>query len=134
MTDDLGPPGGQDGSGPAPPGEPGHHDSATAKPPNTSQNSAPRRQCDSDAMRRRRQASYRLPPLDCGCRDPWPCRCDRPPLSQKIVDAGAQAAQHLRDCGLPPLVDVETRRALWRRGGDDRRLARELYGLCGGDA
>jgi hypothetical protein len=26
-------------------------------------------------LRRRREASYRLPPLDCGCRDPWPCRC-----------------------------------------------------------
>jgi hypothetical protein len=87
------------------------------------------------AWKRRREAASRLIPLDCGCRDPWtPCRCTRrPPLSEKFIDAGAQAAQHLLDVGYPPLLELEVLRALWRRGGDDRELACELFELVGGD-
>ena len=50
-----------------------------------------------------------------------------------MVDAGAQAVRHLLDYGLTPLVDKPTLQALWRRGGTDRQLARELYDLAGGD-
>jgi hypothetical protein len=32
-------------------------------------------------LRRRREAAWRLPPLDCGCRDPWTCRHRRMPAS-----------------------------------------------------
>jgi hypothetical protein len=81
---------------------------------------------------RRRRAAERLVPLDCGCRDPWPCRCSRPPVSEKTIDAGAQAARHLLDCGQVPLLEIDVLRALWRRGGTDRQLAQELYDLAGG--
>jgi hypothetical protein len=83
---------------------------------------------------RRHRAGERLTRLDCGCRDPWPCKCSRAPLSQRTVDGGRAAALHLRDRGLPPLVELDVVRGLWRRGGDDRQLARELYQLIGGDA
>ncbi|WP_132064300.1 hypothetical protein [Dietzia maris] len=33
----------------------------------------------------RRDASARCEPNDCGCRDPWTCRCDRPPISPEAV-------------------------------------------------
>ncbi len=71
----------------------------------------------------RRCASWRLIPLGCGCADPWPCRCSRPPLSDKQVDAVVQAAEHLFDAGYPPIFDVPTLRALWR---GHRELAEEL--------
>jgi hypothetical protein len=84
--------------------------------------------------RRRREAALRMPVLDCGCRDPWhPCTCSQSPLSEKMVDAGAQAARHLLEVGFVPLLEVDTLRALHRRGGADRRLAQELYELVGGD-
>ena len=72
-------------------------------------------------------------PLASGCRDPWPCRCARPPLSEKFIDAGAQAAHHLLDVSCAPLLELDVLRALHKRGGDDRQLARELYALAGGD-
>lgn len=28
-------------------------------------------------LERRREAAKRLPPLRCGCQDPWTCRCRR---------------------------------------------------------
>ena len=74
-----------------------------------------------------------MPPLDCGCADPWPCRCGRPPLSERKVDAGADAARHILGVGCVPLLRLDVLRALYRRGGDDRRLAEELYELAGGD-
>jgi hypothetical protein len=51
-----------------------------------------------------------------------------------MVDAAVQAAQHLRGEGLSPILDLPTLRALWHRGGSDRRLAQELYELAGGDS
>jgi hypothetical protein len=83
--------------------------------------------------RRRRHASWRVVPLDCGCPDPWPCRCTDPPLSDQQIDAGRDAAVHLLTAGLIPLVQVEVRRALWRRGGADRVLAELLHEACGGE-
>ena len=71
-------------------------------------------------------------PLHCGCRDPWPCRCTEPPLSDRMIDAGREAALHILDTGKVPLLELEVLRALWRRGGDDRRLAEELHEMTGG--
>ena len=82
--------------------------------------------------RRRRQASWRLEPLQCcGCADPWPCHCHDQPPSAKMIDAGAQAAEHLLDAGVLPLFDIDTQRQLWR-GGHHRLVhrLRSAYGLA----
>lgn len=124
-----------DGEG-RPPQGPANVEGVAAKPPVTNRvkgNPNPRL-CAVDALRRRRRASYRCVPLDCGCRDPWPCRCTEPPLSEKFIDAGRDAAQHLLEHGQIPLLEVEVLQALWRRGGDDRALAVELHRLSGGRA
>ena len=96
------------------------------------------RRCRSETWtRRRRQAAQRLTPLDCGCRDPLlACRCEPPPepLSERMVDAGADAARHILEIGCVPLLQLEVLRALYRRGGDDRQFAQELYTLAGGEA
>jgi hypothetical protein len=49
-----------------------------------------------------------------------------------MIDAGAQAARHLLEIGCPPLIELDTLRALHRRGGDDRAVAQKLYELVGG--
>lgn len=82
---------------------------------------------------RRHQAAQRTVPLDCGCRDPWPCRCTQPPLSDKFIDAGRDAALHLLDRGHIPLLEVEVLQALHRRGGFDRALAEMLHAATGGE-
>ena len=84
-------------------------------------------------LRRRRAAAHRSIPLDCGCRDPWPCRCTEPPLSERALDAWVAAAWHLLELGHMPLVPLEVRRALWRRPAD-RELAEILHRGCGGAA
>jgi hypothetical protein len=66
-------------------------------------------------LRRRRCASWRRPQLNCGCADPWPCRCTEPPLSERAVDSWRDAAQHILATGAMPIVPIEVRRALWRR-------------------
>ena len=82
--------------------------------------------------RRRRQSSYRLPPLHCGCKDPWPCRCAEPPaLTDRVLDGWRDAGLHLLTEGWVPLLPIEVCRALWRRGGADRKLAELLDELCG---
>lgn len=84
-------------------------------------------------LHRRREASERMVPLDCGCGpDPWLCRCTQPPLSERALDGYRAAARHVLDAGMVPVLPIEVRRALWRRGGDDRRLAELLHQLCGG--
>ena len=57
-------------------------------------------------------------------------RC-RGGLSEKMVDAAADAAAHLIGVGYVPIFDTATLRAMWRAG--DRELAQQLYELCGGD-
>lgn len=89
------------------------------------------RYCESP-LTRRRKAAQRLVPLDCGCPDPWPCRCTDPPLSNRMIDAGRDAATHILDGGHVPLLEIEVLRALWRRGGADRALAERLHELGGG--
>jgi hypothetical protein len=54
-------------------------------------------------------------------------------MTDRWVDAGADAARHILDIGCVPLLELDTQRALWRRGGDDRELACELFELVGGD-
>jgi hypothetical protein len=83
--------------------------------------------------RARRSASKRMVPLDCGCGpDPWLCRCTEPPLSDVALAGWRDAAQHLLDSGRMPLVPLEVQRELYRRGGDDRSLAKTLHAGCGG--
>jgi hypothetical protein len=77
-------------------------------------------------LRARRQASYRLAPLDCGCRDPWPCRHTEPPPSERQADAYRDAVLHLTGLGLTPAPRLPEMRDLWRRGPAERRLIGEL--------
>ncbi|WP_254072914.1 hypothetical protein [Rhodococcus rhodochrous] len=74
-------------------------------------------------LARRRSAIHRLPPLECGCVDPWWHRCNEPGPSQRRTDALTAAAAHLLDVGLTPIMPVDDLRELWRRGGPERRLA-----------
>jgi len=53
-------------------------------------------------------------------------------MSEKWIDAGRDAAQHLLSVGQTPLLEIEVLQALWRRGGDDRRLAQHLHQLAEG--
>ena len=79
---------------------------------------------DPRQFRARREASRRLPPLDCGCADPLGCRCyERPPAGKIIL-----AAEHLIALGFAPLFSTDTIRALWPR---DRELALGLARLAG---
>jgi hypothetical protein len=98
-------------------------------PPTTTDPRRPGRLHGADTvsrLRRRRCASWRLPSLDCGCRDPWPCRCTDPPLSERQVDYWRDAAVHVLSTGCMPLVPPEALRALWRRGGADQAPARRV--------
>ncbi|NVN52275.1 hypothetical protein [Mycolicibacterium hippocampi] len=74
---------------------------------------------------RRRLAAARCEPLNCGCRDPWVCRCRRQPLSHNQIDAAAAAAEHLECCGLMPIFSDATLRALWTAG--HQALAERLH-------
>src|SRR5271166_5171640 len=93
-----GPPGVQVGEGRATP-SPADVDKVLNKPPitNTPSITQPRHGDALAAMRRRRRASRRLPPLPpCSCiRDPLTDRhrCDG--ISRKQIDAAAQAAEWL---------------------------------------
>lgn len=91
--------------------------------------------CTADTLiqlRRRRSASQRLTPLDCGCVDSWPCHCTEPALTDKAVDGWRDAAEYITATGKTPLLPVEVLRALYRRGGDDRALAEQLHAASGG--
>lgn len=67
-------------------------------------------------LRQRRAATYRLPVLDCGCTDPWTCRCTTAELT---TDSAVAAADHLTRHGLAPLFGIGQGRALWRCGHRD---------------
>lgn len=81
---------------------------------------------------RRHDAAARLVSLDCGCPDPWPCRCSEPPLSDRMIDGGRDAALHVLSVGQVPLLAAEILQALWRRGGADRELAELLHRMTEG--
>jgi hypothetical protein len=48
-----------------------------------------------------------------------------------MIDAGADAAEHLLAAGLTPMFDIDTQRQLWR-GGHHRLVhrLRSAYGLA----
>jgi hypothetical protein len=88
----------------------------------TSHSTGNRRQCGNDTvagLHRRRQASRRLVPMACGCPDPWPCRCSQPPLSDRALEAWADAVAHLRSHGLTPIVPPAVRQALYELAGGE---------------
>lgn len=91
--------------------------------------SVPRRRTQ---LERRREAARRLPSLDCGCPDPWPCACTQPPLSEQMIDAGRDAALHFLRLNHVPILGIEVLRALYRRGGLDRELAEHLHSATRG--
>lgn len=132
MPKDLGPPGPSDGEGRAP--GPANVEEVDATPliTNSRKPITAGRLCAADTvagLRHRRKASQRLVPLDCGSVDGWTCRCTWPPPSERMVDAGADAAIHiLAVTGCVPILQPDTLRALYRRGGDDRQLAQALAG------
>jgi hypothetical protein len=79
----------------------------------------------SAAMRRRRDAALRLPPLACGCRDPlFDCTCqgEPEPLSDGDLAAWAQAAAFLLHHGTPPILPANVTQQLWWRGVTDPAL------------
>ena len=77
---------------------------------------------------RRHDAAERVPLLDCGCADPWTCRCGAvPPMSDLQLNGYVDAARYILDTtGHMPILPVEVLRRLWQRGGDDRDLAEKL--------
>lgn len=77
-------------------------------------------------LERRRDAAHRSEPLECGCRDPWTCRCRDSEPSEHQLDAYQDAAEHLLDLNLLPAPNVVAMRQMWRRGGDTQRLARRI--------
>lgn len=79
-----------------------------------------------DALRRRRATSRRLAPLRCGCADPWTCRCRPSEPSELEIDAYAATLAHLDAIGLTAAPQVSELRALWRRGGQQRRVAQSV--------
>lgn len=82
---------------------------------------------------RRRDAAERLALLDCGCADPWVCRCTQPPLTDHQIEGWKSAAERvLGVTGNTPLLPLEVLRALYRRGGQDRALAEQLHAATGG--
>ncbi len=84
--------------------------------------------------RRRSEAAERLALLNCGCSDPWICRCSTAsPLSDNQIDGYADAARYIIDSsGCTPMLPVDVLRALYRRGGDDRVLAEQLHAKTAG--
>ena len=48
-----------------------------------------------------------------------------------MIDGGRAAARHLLAIGCTPILRLDTLRALYRRGGDDRLLAERLHWACG---
>jgi hypothetical protein len=61
------------------------------------------------------------------------CDCTQPPLSENALDGWRDAALRVLFGGQVPLLPIEVRRALWKRGGPDRILAERLHEACGGE-
>lgn len=81
----------------------------------------------------RRQAAMLCVPAECGCVDPWTCRCKQKKVTvtDHELDGWRDTIAMLLDKGMTPLLDVEILRALWRRGGIDRRLAQAVADRAG---
>jgi hypothetical protein len=79
-------------------------------------------------LRRRGAVARRLTILPCGCSDPWNHHCHnatRQPTEREVDGYGAAVA-HLYGQGLTPAPQLDELRALWRRGGVERRLAQSV--------
>ena len=74
----------------------------------------------------RRAGALRLPPLECGHRDPWTASHTRPEPSDRMIDGYRDALQHLEALGLTGYPVLPELRMLWQRGGSDRRLAQNI--------
>lgn len=78
----------------------------------------------------RYRLARQLPALTaCGCiRDPDhdKHRCDSPRPTERDVDGYGAAVAHLDRHGLTAAPRVDELRALWRRGGAERRLAQQV--------
>lgn len=72
----------------------------------------------SGQLRRRRQASQRIPRTACGHADPpLTCLCDEDEsLSPSYIRGAVRATRHLLDCGMLPAFSPATLRAMWRAG------------------
>jgi len=81
-----------------------------------------------EGSRRRRAATHRIPPYrhDCPHRDPWVCRCEEPEPSTRMVDAYSAAVAFILDAGMTPAPFLPELRVMWRRRGEDQRLARTV--------
>ena len=75
-----------------------------------------------EQLRNRRKSAQRCPLLDCGCADPWPCRCHRSEPTDQQINGYRDAAELLLSIGLTPAPFTAEMRSLWRRGGSDREL------------
>ncbi|MGO9100356.1 MAG: hypothetical protein ACLP9Y_13270 [Mycobacterium sp.] len=84
--------------------------------------------CAPTQLRRRREASQRLPALDSGRADPW---FAAPPGA----DGYADAVIHLRSVGLIAAPNAPGLHAMWKAGGSSRdaaQLVAEAWGLVAG--
>ncbi|ADG97513.1 conserved hypothetical protein [Segniliparus rotundus DSM 44985] len=85
---------------------------------------------------RRRDAACRLAPFECGCSDPWRCRCGRGSGEPdgRVVDVAVRAFEHLESHGLPPMVAREDKpllRGMWWQKGPRRGMAERVAKWCG---
>jgi hypothetical protein len=77
-------------------------------------------------IRRRRAATYRLPRRDCGCVDPWTCRCDDRGPSDRMVAAYEAAAETLLNEGFAPAPFLPEMRAMWSKSNRSREMVRTI--------
>ena len=93
------------------------------------------RQCSADTiaqqLHRRRAASWRMAPLDCGHVDPWICDCVYRPVSDSMAEAAVAAVRLLDELGTPGLLDRKTCLAMHRIGY--QRLALDVYRRSSGE-
>lgn len=71
------------------------------------------------ACQRRCDAARRVTPLECGCRDPYTCRCRDTEPTPHQTEAAIQAAEYLLHHALVPIFSIDQGRALWRAGRRD---------------
>ncbi len=74
----------------------------------------------------RRAGALRLPPLECGHRDPWSADHRREYPSDRMIDGYRDALAHLDYHGLIGAPILPELRLLWQRGGSDRRVAQAV--------
>ncbi len=85
------------------------------------------------SLRFRFAAALRCEPLESGHTDPWPSNSKgcNVSVTETELDKWAWTISELLTLGMPPLPSIEVQRALWLRGGDDRRLIDTLRSRLG---